>query len=317
MTGFHPAPLDVIHMEGFAVHGLHGVLDQEKREGHTFLVDCRLQVDTRSAGRDDALDRTVSYADVAAIVQRVISAPSVDLIETLAARIAEETFAAHPLVRAMTVRINKPTAPIDMDFRNVAIEITRQAPPVLAVLAVGSNLGDRADHLRLALAELASADGVEVIAGSDLVETAPVGGVEQGDFLNGAIAVRTTLSPWQLLDLAQHIEQRARRVRLVRWGPRTLDVDVITWGDLQLEDPQLTLPHPRAHERAFVLQPLLSLSEQLGCELSLPGRAPIRDLIASTVDLEGLRTAGLRLPGYGQEAQEPAVPYGTDEPAES
>lgn len=299
MTGFRPASLDLIHMEGFAVHGLHGVLEDEKRDGHTFLVDCRLQVDTRSAGRDDDLLRTVSYADVAEIVHRVISSPSVDLIETLAARIAEQTFAAHPLVRAMTVRINKPTAPIDMEFRTVAIEITRQAPPVLAVLAVGSNMGERTEYLRLALADLDAADGVEVLAGSDLIETDPVGGVEQADFLNGAIAVRTTLSPWQLLDLAQHIEQRAQRERIVRWGPRTLDVDVITWGDLQLDDPQLTIPHPRAHERAFVLQPLISLAQQLNQDIPLTGQAPVRELIASAADRNGLRPAGVRIPGYG------------------
>ncbi|MCT1558253.1 2-amino-4-hydroxy-6-hydroxymethyldihydropteridine diphosphokinase [Helcobacillus massiliensis] len=304
VPAWRPEALDVIGMDGFTVHGPHGVLEQEKIDGHDFRVDCRLSVDTRSAGREDALDRTVSYADVAAIIQDVIDSPSVDLIEALAARIAERIHAEHPMVRSCMVRISKPTAPIDMRFDTVFVQIQRDAPPVRAILAVGSNMGDRAAYLQLALQELERAHGIDLVAASATIETDPVGGVEQDSFLNAAIAVDTTLSPWQLLDLAQHIEQVAQRRRIVRWGPRTLDVDVITWGELQLNDPALTLPHPRAHERAFVLHPLADLEERLGTPITLPGRSRgVPDLLADAQDRDGIRP-GIEVVGY------PSAPAG-------
>lgn len=126
-----------------------------------------------------------------------------------------------------------------------------------AVLSVGSNMGDRLGHLQGAVDLLAQ--DVDVIAVSDVYETAPVGGPEQDDFLNAVLVVETTLSPHELLVLCQSVEAVHQRVREVRWGPRTLDVDVIAMGEVLLDDPDLTLPHPRAHERAFVCVPWLDI----------------------------------------------------------
>jgi len=126
-----------------------------------------------------------------------------------------------------------------------------------AVLSVGSNLGDRMGHLQGALDALA--ERVDVIAISGIYETSPVGGPEQDDFLNAVIIVETTLAPHELLVLCQQVEADRNRVREVRWGPRTLDVDIIAMDDTVLDDPSLTLPHPRAHERAFVCVPWLDV----------------------------------------------------------
>src|SRR5882724_8767210 len=117
-----------------------------------------------------------------------------------------------------------------------------------AFLALGSNLGDRLAHLQFAVDELAAAAGVQVVAVSRVYETAPVGGPPQDPFLNGVAAVDTALDPYALLALAQRIERDAQRVRSVRWGPRTLDVDLLLFDDLRLADPDLTLPHPRMWE---------------------------------------------------------------------
>jgi len=122
-----------------------------------------------------------------------------------------------------------------------------------AVLSLGSNLGDRMGHLQGALDALA--ERVDVIAISGIYETSPVGGPEQDDFLNAVIIVETTLAPHELLALCQQVEADRNRVREVRWGPRTLDVDIIAMDDMVVDDPALTLPHPRAHERAFVCVP--------------------------------------------------------------
>jgi len=128
-----------------------------------------------------------------------------------------------------------------------------------AYFGIGSNLGDRLAHLQLAVDELAAADGVELVAVSPVYETAPVGGPEQPDYLNAVVAVDTAHRARDLLALAQSIEAAAARVRSVRWGPRTLDVDVLLVGDEVVDEPDLVVPHPRLRERAFVLVPLSDL----------------------------------------------------------
>jgi 2-amino-4-hydroxy-6-hydroxymethyldihydropteridine diphosphokinase len=128
-----------------------------------------------------------------------------------------------------------------------------------AYLGIGSNLGDRLAYLQLAVDELGTTDGVTVVGVSPVYETAPVGGPEQPDYLNAVVAVDTVLTAHALLGVAQGIEAAADRVRTVRWGPRTLDVDVLLVGDERVDDPDLVVPHPRLAERAFVVVPLAEL----------------------------------------------------------
>ncbi|MFF5208454.1 2-amino-4-hydroxy-6-hydroxymethyldihydropteridine diphosphokinase [Streptosporangium sp. NPDC000396] len=123
------------------------------------------------------------------------------------------------------------------------------------VLALGSNLGDRFDTLQGAVDSLFDAPGLEFVAVSPVYETDPVGGPDQGPYLNAVVIAQTSLEPQTLLERAQSVENAFGRVRVERWGARTLDVDLITVGDVVSDDPELTLPHPRAHERAFVLVP--------------------------------------------------------------
>lgn len=126
---------------------------------------------------------------------------------------------------------------------------------MLADLGLGSNLGDRHGFLQTALDALV-ASGCGVVGVSRVYETAPVGGPEQGPYLNAVVRVETDLGPWEVLALAHAIEDAAGRVREERWGPRTLDVDVLRYEGFESADAALTLPHPRMHERAFVLVPL-------------------------------------------------------------
>ena len=131
-----------------------------------------------------------------------------------------------------------------------------------AVLSTGSNMEDSRAHLARVVDECAA----EVVAASSLYATAPWGGVEQDDFLNQVLIVDVEQSPRELLRRCQSLEQRARRVRKKRWGPRTLDVDIVLIDGFFSRDPELTVPHPRAHERAFVLVPWLEIDPdaQLG-----------------------------------------------------
>jgi len=153
---------------------------------------------------------------------------------------------------------------------------------VKAALGLGANLGDRAATLQGAVDALASE--TTVVAVSAIFETAPVGGPPQPDFYNAVVIVETALSAVEVLDLAHRIEEAAGRVRLEHWGPRTLDVDVLAYDAMRSDDPQLTLPHPRAHERAFVLLPWLDADPDAYIE----GVAKVADLV-TTVDTTGVR----------------------------
>jgi 2-amino-4-hydroxy-6-hydroxymethyldihydropteridine diphosphokinase len=128
-----------------------------------------------------------------------------------------------------------------------------------AYLGLGSNLGNRLEHLQAAVDGLALTPGIDVVAVSPVYETAPVGGPPQGDYFNAVVALETDLTPRALLDVAQRLEVAEHRVRLVHWGPRTLDVDVLIVGDEVVDEPDLVVPHPRLRERAFVIVPLSDL----------------------------------------------------------
>ena len=145
-----------------------------------------------------------------------------------------------------------------------------------AFVGIGSNLGDREDTLRRAVELLAAEEGIEVVAVSQLRETEPVGPVEQGLFLNGAVLVTTRLPPRELLERLLAVEQRLGRVRKERFGPRTIDLDLLVYGEQVIDEPGLTIPHPRLHERRFALDPLADLAP----DLVIPGRGSISALLA-------------------------------------
>ncbi|MGA0208316.1 MAG: 2-amino-4-hydroxy-6-hydroxymethyldihydropteridine diphosphokinase [Candidatus Nanopelagicales bacterium] len=148
------------------------------------------------------------------------------------------------------------------------------------VIAVGANMGDASARVEQTLDVLAQRLDGELLGRSSLYRTAPVGGVEQSDFINAVAIVETSLDPRAVLDRLQALELEAGRERIVRWGPRTLDLDVIAAGDLVSDDPELTLPHPRTHERAFVLIPWLEIDPSA----SIPGVGSVRDLVTAGVE---------------------------------
>lgn len=153
-----------------------------------------------------------------------------------------------------------------------------------ALIALGSNMGDRGQLLRSAVADLEAQDAVTVEAVSPVVVTRAVGGpADQPDFLNAVVRISTGLAPFRLLELCQRIEAEHDRVREVRWGPRTVDLDIVDYDGLEMDEPTLTLPHARAHLRAFVLLPW-SLLEP---EARLRGRS-VRELAQAAADLPGI-----------------------------
>ena len=197
----------------------------------------------------------------------------------------------------MTVTIHKPQAPAGVPFHDPQLggpSVTvRREHDRAVVIAVGANLGDREATLDAAVRALDAIDGLTVVAVAPLVETDPVGGPEQPDYLNTVVLARSRLAPSSILDHLHRIERWHHRVREVRWGARTLDLDLIQVGDpgddsdLTSGTDELTLPHPRAHERGFVLVPWASVDP--GALLRTPdGVRTVAELL-ETVDTSGVR----------------------------
>ncbi|XAS76417.1 2-amino-4-hydroxy-6-hydroxymethyldihydropteridine diphosphokinase [Dermatophilaceae bacterium Sec6.4] len=255
---------DRIGLSGIVATACHGVLPHEKREPQRFIADIVLEFDVRAAGESDDLDATVSYADIAQGAYAILTGDSVDLIETLAQRIAEIAMAPDA-VEAVDVTIRKPQAPAGVPFVDEVLGgpyvSVRRVRDREVVIALGSNMGDRVGTLSSAVRQLAQLDGLQIVSCSPLLETAAVGGPTQPDYLNAVVVARSKLAPRTLLHELHRIEHHHGRVRAVRWDARTLDLDLIQVGDpaeqndLTSATPDLILPHPRAQERAFVLMP--------------------------------------------------------------
>jgi len=246
--------MDRISIYGISATGYHGVFDHEKRDGQQFIIDVVLHVDiTRAAASDNVAD-TVHYGEVSELVVEQIQAGPWDLIEKLGSEIAEAILAAYPGVQQIDVVVHKPQAPIPVPFSDVTISLTRRQKQHTAIIALGANLGDPQATLAQAVEDLG--EELEILKASPLAITKPVGGPpDQPDYTNQVIEVRTRRSAHELLDLCQRIEAKHHRTREVRWEARTLDLDLIAYDQLRLHDERLTLPHPRAAIRGFVLAP--------------------------------------------------------------
>lgn len=294
---------DRISLTGLTVRGCHGVYQYEKQEAQDFVVDVVLYRDLSFAGRTDDLSHTINYALISQIVTSRVTGESFNVIEALAWAIAGDLLI---LCDDVEITLHKPHAPIDADFEDVSVSVRRQknlagvvssevvtesaaaggdgviageiaevvapdAQPVAsggrAVISVGANLGAARESVAGAIEALNLHPRIQVVQRSALYETEPVGGVEQPDFINAVAVVKTELSARELLAVCQGIELAYGRTREVKWGPRTLDLDLIRYvpgyeadvdrvdDELRVDDDTLTLPHPEAHKRAFVLVP--------------------------------------------------------------
>lgn len=250
---------DRIEVRGLLVTTVVGVLAHERTMAQPLQIDLDLHVDLRDAGRTDDLSDTANYGDVAERVALIVRESKDALLERVADRIAEMVVGIDR-VEAVDVTVTKLRPPIPEQLDSTAVRIRRHRRDYdtvlrdqhLAIIALGSSLGDREGYLRLAVS---SFDDVQRT--SRVFETDPVGGPEgQGAYLNMVMSVQTPLDPYALLRRCQQIESAALRQRVVHWGPRTLDVDLLFYDDVRIDDPQLTVPHPRFAERRFVLAPL-------------------------------------------------------------
>lgn len=250
--------MDKIIIKDFEVFGNHGVFEEEKRLGQKFVLSIELFLDTRLAGVTGDLSKSVHYGDLTHKVEEEFKKQSYDLIETAAEKICEFILLEYPLVDRVRVSLKKPWAPILRSLDTVSIEIDRGWNE--AYISYGSNMGDKKYYIKEALKEMNKAYHTKIIKESNLIETEPWGYTNQDKFLNGVCKIKTLLSPRELIDFLLDIEKNLKRERKIKWGPRTIDLDVIFFNDLISEDEKIVLPHPRMHERNFVLEPLNEIS---------------------------------------------------------
>ncbi|MCE5286888.1 MAG: 2-amino-4-hydroxy-6-hydroxymethyldihydropteridine diphosphokinase [Pelosinus sp.] len=249
--------MDKIYISDLEIYAYHGVFSEEKMLGQKFFISLELTVDLRSAGKTDALDKTVNYAELCDVVEKVFTSKKHDLIEKCAEELAEAILMKQPLVNEVKITIKKPWAPIGKHVNYVAVEITRCWHT--AYISLGSNMGDKEQNIREALKLLTSA-AIKVTKVSALYTTKPVGYTEQDDFLNGCAEIKTLFTPNELLAFMLEIEHKLKRERIIKWGPRTIDLDIVLFEKAVIAEEDLMIPHPRMHERMFVLEPLCEIA---------------------------------------------------------
>lgn len=249
--------MDRIKITGLKVFAHHGVFPEETKNGQDFFVNVTLFLDCRSAGMSDDLTKSVHYGEVSQFITDFLQEHTYQLIETAAEQTVKALLFAFPLIEKIEFELCKPHAPIGLPFENVSVTIERGWHTVY--LAVGSNMGEKEAYIEQGIEELRAIPEIQIEKASDLIVTKPYGGVEQDDFVNGAIRIRTLLTPHELLDVLHEAEAHANRKRVIHWGPRTLDIDIIFYDDLVFSDDTLIIPHVDMENRDFVLKPLLDL----------------------------------------------------------
>lgn len=250
--------MDKIYINNLEFIGFHGVFPEEKKLGQKFLVSLELTVDTREAGKTGDLTKSVHYGLVAQDVEKLFLEKSIDLIETCAENIAEMVLKKYELVKEVKVIVKKPWAPLQMHFENVAVEITRKWHRVY--LSLGSNIGNKRKNLLEAIRKIGELENTEVVKSSTILETEPFGYLEQDNFLNACLEVKTLMIAQEFLKEILQIELDMGRVREIKWGPRIIDIDILFYDKEIIEEDNLAVPHPWICEREFVLDPLSEIA---------------------------------------------------------
>lgn len=252
---------NTIHINGLEVHAYHGVNEPEKIQGQRFIINAVLHLDYQSATNSDEISNTVHYGQVSKDILEYFTNNRCDLIESITHQLVNMIFSKYSLVQKIELEVVKPWAPIKIVFKDVATRVVEEKHSVY--IALGGNIGSSEQVFEQAIAMISDLPAVYDLKRSKLYSSKPFGGVEQADFLNMAIKIETNLHPQMLLAELQKIELELGRTREVHWGPRTIDLDIILYGDKLVSMSNLLIPHRFMNKRDFVLKPLLDLNEYL------------------------------------------------------
>lgn len=250
--------MDKIYIKDLEIFAFHGAIPEEKVLGQKFVLSFELDVDLRKAGKTDDLTKTVHYGELAQKVEEEFTKTSYDLIEKAAEEICEFVLLSYPLVKKVKLLLVKPWAPTRKHLEHVAVELERKWSKVY--IAAGANLGDKEETLKEAIAKIDERKDCVVTKVSNFYITDPVGYENQDKFVNCVFEINTLQTPSELMDTLLSIEAEFKRERIIRWGPRTLDLDIIFYDDVISYDEHILIPHPRAHERQFVMKPMCDIN---------------------------------------------------------
>ena len=246
--------MDKIEIKNLEIFANHGVFPEENILGQKFVISATLYTDTRKAGLTDELTASIHYGEVSHMITKFTKEHTYKLLEALAENLCQMLLQELPLLKMITLRVEKPWAPVALPLETVAVEIT--CGWHTAYVAFGSNLGDKKKFLDDGIQGLRTTPACEVEAVSEYLVTEPYGGVEQDEFLNGVLKLRTLLTPEELLDRLHELEAAANRERIIHWGPRTLDLDILFYDNEIIDTPDLHIPHIDMENRDFVLKPM-------------------------------------------------------------
>lgn len=252
--------LDKITLSKMEFEGHTGCLDFEKADGQKFIVSLDLFIDRIKGCYTDELTDTVDYAGIFEVVKMTVTGDRGNLIERLAQKIADAVLGSDKRIEKVKVTVSKPEAPVKGIFETMEVTLERRKKEFV-ILSLGSNLGDREANLAAAEKALSELPGTEGFRCASIYETEPVGLEDQPYFLNTCVGFFTDLDPFDLLDRIHVIENDLLRTREIHWGPRTIDIDIIFYGDRVIMKPELTVPHPRWNIRSFVTVPLKELKD--------------------------------------------------------
>ncbi|MCR4689733.1 MAG: 2-amino-4-hydroxy-6-hydroxymethyldihydropteridine diphosphokinase [Lachnospiraceae bacterium] len=249
---------DRICIRGVTFFAHHGVYEEEQKQGQEFVLDAVLYTDLEKAGESDRLEDTTDYGAVALFMVDFLQKNTYRLLEAASLQVLRATLLAFPGISRIDLVLGKPQAPIPLSFQTV--EVHTSLAWHTAYIGLGANLGDKQSTLENAIEKIGSHPLTGEKRVSGLICTKPYGGVEQDDFLNGVMQIKTLLSPEALLSFLQSLEKEAHREKTFRWGPRTLDLDILFYDDAVISKPELTIPHADLQNRSFVLDPLYELA---------------------------------------------------------
>ncbi len=261
--------MDEIRIENLKIFANHGVLQSEKKEGQFFYINAVIEIPLGKAGRTDALNDTVSYAELCEVMVKEMQAKSYDLIEAAAMHLIVHILSEYKMIKRITLELRKPDAPIDASFDSVSVRISRARHKVY--IAYGSSMSyekngkviESPEIIEGALKMLSDDPEIEIVKKSEDIVTEPYGGVAKNKFYNGIICAETFYEPEELLDCLHSVEKSYGRTRDVHWGDRTLDLDIVYYDHEVIETDRLSIPHADMQNRDFVLEPLNELAPDM------------------------------------------------------
>ncbi len=239
----------------------HGVFEFEKENGQYFYLSINIKTNFEETLFDDNLNNTIHYGYISEDAIKFLQENTFDLIETAIYRLSDFLFSKYNKIDELELEIFKPNAPVELDFKNISVKIKHKKTKVY--ISLGSSIGDLNKYFDDAIKMLKKTRGIYCLKESQRYSSLPLGGVAKEEFLNSVVEIETILTPAKLLKILNNIENKLDRKREIKWDDRTIDLDILFYGNQIISKENLIIPHPEIENRDFVLKPLLDLNKNL------------------------------------------------------